>query len=321
MRVVYWTRLALARPQITERLKAMADVDLVIVDTVPALLAALPQAEALLLYDAPKADAAQVVSALDAPGNTVRWMHFITAGREGFEAAGLPKNVAITYAAGAVSPAVAEHAMALLLALARRVPDMLVQQAAHRWDRAIGTRAFSLEGMTMTIVGFGQIGRELAVRARAFGMQVHCVSRSGAPDPLLDKTYPLTALHAGLAAADVVVVAIAMAPETRGLIGAAEFAACKKGAVLINIARGAILDQAALGAALQSGQLGAAGLDVTDPEPLPADDPLWGAPNLLLSPHYAGGGSAASLRRLADGVEDNLRRLMRGEPLQHRVAV
>ncbi len=320
MRVVYWAKLALARALITERLKSLDGVDLVVANTLPELLAALPGAQALILYDAPHSEAEVVVKALADPTSTVRWMHFITAGREGFESAGLPKNIAITYAAGAVSPAVAEHAMAMLLAIGRRVPDMLIQQAERKWDRAIGLKAFSLEGLTMLLVGFGHIGRELVPRAKAFGMKVNCVSRSATPEPMLDKVYALNDLHEALNTADVIVIAIALTEQTHQMMGFKEFAACKKGSVLINIARGGIVDQVALREALESGQLAGAGIDVTDPEPLPADDQLWNAPNLLLSPHYGGGGSPESLRRLADGTVENLQRLMQGVPL-HNIVV
>jgi phosphoglycerate dehydrogenase-like enzyme len=97
-------------------------------------------------------------------------------------------------------------------------------------------------------------------------------------------------------------------------------AACQPGMVLINVARGGLVDQHALAAALTSGQVGAAGLDVVDPEPLPASDPLWDAPNLIISPHFAGGGSAVSQMRLGESAAANLRRLIEREPLQHLVS-
>jgi phosphoglycerate dehydrogenase-like enzyme len=276
-------------------------------------LAALPTSDALVLYDAPQADARRVVEAIT--GSPLRWMHFVSAGREGFEAAGLPAGVTITYAAGAVAPTVAEHAMALLLALARRVPEMVMQGAAQRWDRGLAMRAVSLEGGTLAVIGTGHIGVGIARRARGFGMHTVGLSRRGLPAEAFDESLPLSALHAVLARADAVAVAIALAPETRRLLGPAEFAACKRGALLVNVARGGVIDQPALVEALRSGQLGGAGLDVTDPEPLPASDPLWTASNVLIAPHFGGSGSAASIARLADGVVSNLRRLMSGQPL------
>jgi len=170
------------------------------------------------------------------------------------------------------------------------------------------------------IVGYGHIGRELARRAKAFDMRVVTVSRSPRREDHVDEALPLSALHAALAQADAVVVAIALTPETTHLLGEREFAACKPGALLVNVARGPVLDQPALVRALHSGRIGAAGVDVSDPEPLPADDPLWNAPNALISPHFAGSGSPRSVQRLADGVASNLRRLMAGRELEHVVS-
>ena len=137
----------------------------------------------------PQDEARQVFAALRAPGNTVKWMHFISAGREGYEELGWPPGIAVSYAGGAVSPAVAEHAMALMLARARRVPDMLqVVMARRAWDRTlVAPKARPLEGSTLAIVGYGHIGRELARRARAFDMRVIAVARNPQPDPLLDQ--------------------------------------------------------------------------------------------------------------------------------------
>lgn len=319
MRVVYWARLALARPQVTEALRAVPGAEVTVVERLPDLLAALPGAAGLVTYDAPEADARQVVAALSAPGASVRWMHILTAGREGFEAAGLPPGVAVTWAAGAVAPTVAEHAMALLLALARRVPDMVAQAAERRWDRAPATRATSIEGGTVAILGFGHIGREVARRARAFDMRTISVTRRPAPDPLLDEAHPLSALHDVLARADAIVVALALTPATRHLLDATAFARCRPTALLVNVARGGLVDQTALQAALAEGRLAGAGLDVTSPEPLPPEDPLWTAPNLIISPHYAGGASRRSLLRLAEGAAANLRHLMAGERLENLV--
>jgi len=197
MRVVYWTRLQLARRQVVESLQAIPGVELTVAEQLPDVLAALKEAEALILYDAPAAEARQVLEALAAPDNTVRWMHFLTAGREGFEAVGLPRNVAVTYPAGCVAPTVAEHAMALLLALVRRVPTILQYQARHNWNRAeVYANATSVEDKVMAIVGVGHIGREVALRARAFGITTIGVSRSAKPDTLLDESHTLADLGA-----------------------------------------------------------------------------------------------------------------------------
>jgi phosphoglycerate dehydrogenase-like enzyme len=244
-------------------------------------------------------------------------MHFIAAGREGFEAAGLPRGIAISYAAGAVAATVAEHALALMLALGRRVPEFAQQARERRWDRAVSARASSLEGQTLAIVGYGSIGIELARRARPFGMRVVAVTRSAKASGDVDAVFGLDALHRVLGDADVVAIAIALNDQTHHLIGRAALAACKRGAMLVNVARGGVVDQVALAEALRSGQIGSAALDVTDPEPLPPSDPLWDCPNLLISPHFAGGGSKASVGRIVGGVLGNLKKLMAGEPLDN----
>jgi Phosphoglycerate dehydrogenase and related dehydrogenases len=196
-----------------------------------------------------------------------------------------------------------------------------VVMARRAWDRTlVAPKARPLEGSTLAIVGYGHIGRELARRARAFDMRVIAVARNPQPDPLLDQALPLASLHAALRQADFVAVCVALTPETTHLLDDAAFAACKPGALVVNVARGPVLDQPALVRALQSGHLGGAGVDVSDPEPLPPDDPLWDCPNLIVSPHFAGSGSPRSIARLAEGVADNLQRLIAGQPLQHVVS-
>jgi phosphoglycerate dehydrogenase-like enzyme len=322
LRIVYWAKLQLARKEIIAAIEAAPGVQLQVTASLEETLAALPGAEGLVLVHGPQPEGRQVLAALGAPGNTVRWMHFISAGREGYEELGWPPGVLVTYAGGGVAPAVAEHTMALMLALVRRVPDMLqVVMARRAWDRTlIAPKARSLEGGTLAIVGYGHIGRELARRARAFDMRVLTVARTPRPDPLVDEALPLSSLHAALRQADVVAVSIALTPETTHLLDEAAFAACKPGALVVNVARGPVLDQKALVRALQSGHLGGAAVDVSDPEPLPPDDPLWACPNVIISPHFAGSGSPRSVERLAEGVADNLRRFIAGQPLRHVVS-
>ena len=320
MRIVYWAKLQLARKEIIAALQAVPGAELQVTTSLQETLQAMPGAQALALVHGPQEEAKQVFAALRSPGNTVRWMHFISAGREGYEELGYPPGIVVTYAGGGVSPAVAEHAMALLLAMCRRVPDMVSVTQRRTWDRSLAAKARSLEGATMAIIGYGHIGRELARRADGFDMRILTVSRTMERDPHIDRALPMSGLREALSQADAVVVAIALAPETRHLLGDAEFEACRPGTLLVNVARGAVIDQQALARALHSGRIGAAALDVTDPEPLPADDPLWTAPNLLVSPHFAGAGSPKSVERLARGVAGNLRRLMAGQSLEHVVS-
>ena len=322
MRIVYWARLQLARKEITAALQSVPGAQLQVTGSLPETLEAMRGAQGLILVHGPQEEAKQVFGTLRSPGNTVKWMHFISAGREGYEELGWPPGVTVSYAGGGVAPAVAEHAMALLLAMGRRVPDLVSTVMARKaWDRTlVAPQARSLEGATLVIVGHGHIGRELAKRARAFDMRILTVARTPRPDANVDLAMPLSALRTALTQADVVAVTVALTPETTHLLGEAEFAACKPGALLVNVARGPVLDQKALVRALESGRLGGAAVDVSDPEPLPAGDPLWTAPNVLISPHFAGSGSPRSVQRLAQGAADNLRRLMAGQPLLHVVS-
>jgi len=322
MRIVYWAKLQLARKEITEALQAVPGVQLQVTASLPETLEAMRGAQGLVLVHGPQEEAKQVFEVLRSPGNTVKWLHFISAGREGYEELGWPPGVTVSYAGGGVAPAVAEHAMALLLALGRRVPELVSTVMARKaWDRTlVAPKARSLEGATLVIVGHGHIGRELAKRAKAFDMRIVTVARTPRQEANVDHAMPLTALRTALTQADVVAVTIALTPETTHLLGEAEFAACKPGALLVNVARGPVLDQKALVRALESGRLGGAAVDVSDPEPLPADDSLWAAPNVLISPHFAGSGSPRSVQRLAEGAADNLRRFAAGQPLLHVVS-
>ncbi len=293
-------------------LEARRDIDLTVVKTADELAAALPGADGLVAIDFPPEFVPRVREILHAPTTTIRWLHVLSAGREGFEAAGIPPSIVVTGAAGAHSPALAEHLMGFILAWARRTPEITRATARHVWDRSIAGSIVSLENKTLVIVGFGHAGRELAKRARAFDMRVVAVNRTPKSDPLVDEVYPLTRLHDALAQADFIALTIAQTPQTERLIGAAEFAVCKPTAYLTNIARGALIDQAALLEALQTGKIAGAGIDVTEPEPLPSEDPLWTAPNLIISPHCAGGTSPLSLQRLAGRVIENLERFLNG---------
>jgi phosphoglycerate dehydrogenase-like enzyme len=319
MRIVYWPRIALARKLIIERLSTVPGTELVVAETLPAVLEALPGAAGLVTADAPAEEARQVVRSLEGPARSVRWLHFVSAGQEGFLAAGIPPRLAVTHPGGAVSPTVAEHAMALMLALARRIPDVHTAAQRGKWDRSMAARCTSLEGQNLAIVGFGSIGQEIAKRARGFGMTITAVNRSGQPHPLADATHPLSELRDALAAADVVAVAIALTTDTSRLIDRDAFSAMKPNALFINIARGGVVDQVALRNALETGLIAGAGLDVTEPEPLPDGDPLWSAPNIIISGHFAGAGSMKSQQRLADGARENLVRLITGQPFINQV--
>ncbi len=214
-------------------------------------------------------------------------------------------------------PNIADHVFAILLSFTRGIPyyeDLRRQQV---WGRGASEppALVELKGKTMLVVGLGGIGLEVARRAHAFDMRVLAVDPKEMAAPLsvsrLEKPDRLMAL---LPEADVVTIASPLTPETTRMFGSAQFSLMKPGAYFINIARGKEVDTQALLDVLQSGRLAGAGLDVTDPEPLPADHPLWKAPNLLLTPHVATLSPGSRARTRALWIE-NMRRFAAGEPM------
>jgi len=246
----------------------------------------------------------------------LRWVQLPTMGYDPVELHGVPHGVTVTTAGDAYAPTVSEHAVAMLLALLRRIPEAVRNTAKHEWDQSNAVRIGTLNGATVAVVGFGNIGRAVAERLRGFGARVIAVTRSDRADPLADETARSAEMLDVLARSDAVVLALPLNAQTRHLIGARALAAMLPHAILINVARGGIVDQAALTSALAEGRIGGAGLDVTDPEPLPPDDPLWTLPNALITPHVAGYGGDVAPGRILALVERNLRSFIEGRPLE-----
>lgn len=252
------------------------------------------------------------------------WVHSSAVAVETICVADLAaRGVRLSNTRGVQAVPIAEHVLATVLALAKQLPFALERQRAARWSQHdfIGARLpWVLRGRTLGLVGVGTIGAEIARLASAFGLRVIATRRRGGlpPVPGLAETLPPSALHDLLARADVVVVAAPLTPETLGLMGRAEFARMKPGAVFVNVGRGRIVDRDALVEALRSGHLGGASLDVFHQEPLPADDPLWALPNVVLTPHTSGF-RAGHWDETVDLFAENLRRYEAGEPLLHEV--
>lgn len=202
----------------------------------------------------------------------------------------------------------ADLAFALLLACARRLPEAQQQVRDGRWItwEPAGMLGLQLRGSVLGVIGNGRIGSAVATRGEAFGMHVMHVRSDGA------------GLFELLAASDVVSLHCPLTPATYHLIDATRLAQMKPGAILINTARGQVVDQVALLAALQEGRLGAAGLDVTDPEPLPADHPLLAAPNLIVLPHI-GSATHTARERMAEMAVENLLAALDGQAMPYRV--
>ena len=217
----------------------------------------------------------------------LRWMHLRFAGVDALLFPELVvSEVVVTNGRGVYSATLGEFALAAILYFAKDIPRLRRNQAAQAWAPFPMER---VEGQTLGIVGYGDIGRAVAARARALGIRVLAMKRHApeATDPVVERYYSPAELHAMLAASDYVVVAAPLTAETRHMMGEAEFAAMKPSAVLINVGRGPVVDTDALVRALTRKQIKGAGLDVVDPEPLSAGHPLWAMENVLLSPHSA----------------------------------
>ena len=247
----------------------------------------------------------------------LRFIQSISAGVDQYDRTALAAaGIRLASAQGANARAVAEHAMALILALARRLPEARDHQHTKLWRGMLADlaqREDELGGKTLLIVGLGRIGGRLAQLARAFDMRVLGLRRDPAAGTNgADEVHAIDRLHHLLPQADIVALTCPLTAQTEHLIDAAALALMKPSAHLVNCARGRVVDEPALIACLQRGGIAGAGLDVTAEEPLPAASPLWHLPNVLLTPHTAG-----ETRRYEDNVLDilldNLDRLWRGE--------
>jgi phosphoglycerate dehydrogenase-like enzyme len=258
---------------------------------------------------------------LDAPG--LAWVHCDHAGLDRFARSEIfAKGLVVTTSAGRSSPALAEHAIFFMLALSYRFALLYEAQQAHRWGIPGQEDLRGLYGKTIGIVGMGHTGQELARRARSLGMRVLGFRRSIAPVPEgVHRVYAQAAgesIDALLEQSDFVVLALPLSDRTHRLLGARELRRMKPSAFLINIARGAIVDEGALLEALREGRIAGAGLDTFRTEPLPADDPLWDAPNTLITPHFTPQVPDRTGRSL-DIICENLRRYRSGEPLLNQL--
>lgn len=253
-----------------------------------------------------------------AAGPNLRWIHSGGAGIENVVSTVeiVESDVEVTNTRGGHAPCIADHTMGLLLALTRKLPTLLGEQAKKSWQRQTeSSGARSLTGMTLVIVGMGNIGREIAKRAVAFDMRVIGVDVYPGEVPAgVEAVWGLDGLDEALSMADAVAVATPLTPETRNLIDARRIGLLKPGSYLLVVSRGGIINEPALIESLEKGRLAGAGLDVQEREPMPADDPLWDAPNVIITPHSSGV-SSLTTGRVWSITEENVRRFIAGKPL------
>jgi phosphoglycerate dehydrogenase-like enzyme len=292
----------------TGQLRAAAPAGVSIVAAAPATL------------PAEIADADGVIGAVSpqlfAAAKKLRWIQTHSAGVDGMSYPELTRSgVILTNAKIVMGPNIADHAFALLLAMTRGTNRAAAGKAAEEWNREQYGGLIELTGKTAVIVGAGGIGMQIAQRAKGFGMTVVGVDPKDIPyTPLLDETVKPDRLDEVLGRADAVFLTAPLTPESRGMIGPRQFELMKKGAYFIAVSRGPVYQTPALVKALDSGHLGGAGLDVTDPEPLPKGHPLWKFGNVVITPHVAGQSDLMPKRRL-ELFKENIRRFAQGRPL------
>jgi phosphoglycerate dehydrogenase-like enzyme len=278
-----------------------------------ALLAPLERAGAL----APSPQAANVVVWTAGPEDIagilhpdVAWVQLVSAGVETWLSTGMLDQARIwTNASGAFGERVAEHVLALILAAAKNLPRAI---RANEWQETLESAIF--RGSTVGVVGAGAIGRATLMLLRPFGVRCVALTRSGRNVPEADVSLAANARDDLLRMSDFVVLAAPLTPATKAFIGAREIELLGPSGFLINVARGGLIDTEALVAALKRGRLGGACLDVTDPEPLPPDHPLWTLPNVLITPHIANP-PGTHFDALAPLVLENIARFRRGDKL------
>lgn len=253
-------------------------------------------------------------------GKKLRWVQLNSAGTDGYCAPGvLPQGCLLTNATGGYGLAISEYMVAYMFALQKKLPLYCEQKNRHEWQHRGAVRAVC--GSTVVCWGMGDIGSEFARRCKVLGCTVIGIKRYPAEkQDFVDELVGPDALAQVLPRADVVAMSMPNTAETQKILNADTLALLKVSAIVINVGRGTAIDQNALCEALYSGRIAGAAIDVTDPEPLPADHPLWDAPNLILTPHVSGGWSLAeTLDRVVNICAENLEAYLSGKPLRNRI--
>jgi phosphoglycerate dehydrogenase-like enzyme len=246
----------------------------------------------------------------------LRWIQRGGVGVEGLMFPELVNSdIVLANARGTTGINIAEHVMALILAFSRTINILVKRQMDKVWESRANLPVIEIAGETLGILGLGSIGLQVAKRAYAFDMRLLAVDATQTEKPdYVESLWRLDRLHEMLEQADFVSICCPLTPETEGMMSSAEFRVMKPTAFLINIARGKIVHQPALIEALRAGELAGAGLDVTNPEPLPKESPLWEMDNVIITPHHAGQSPKAP-RRVFELFCENLKRFVAGEPL------
>jgi phosphoglycerate dehydrogenase-like enzyme len=300
-------------------LREFPEVDVVKVSNLETLSDALAGAEIFHVYNS--AFTPEFARLVRDKGRALKWIQFTTVGIDIALKAGLPDGVWVTNSGDVNQRVLAGHAIALMLGVMRGFRRFEPLRAQHNYARQLMPRYMvAPDGARMVILGMGRIGQDIARKAKAFDMEVICVTRASAPAvPEIDRVVPRENVDEVLPIADVVMVALPLDADTQGFLTAERIALMKETAVFVNISRGKVVDEDALGRALTEGRIMGAGLDAFAREPLPADSPLWDLPNIVMTPHVGGNGGRELWRRMSELVRDNTRRYLSDAPLKHVV--
>ena len=252
------------------------------------------------------------------PGcENLKWFQTMWAGADEYLTV-MPEGATLTSSSGSNARSVAEHMLACTLALYRMLPTYRDSQRAHVWENENAMK--TLLDATVLVVGAGNIGSTFAKMCKGLGSHTIGVKRSATPVEGFDEVFPLEKLDELLPKADVVALIMPHNPQSVGLMSKERLALMKDDAVLLSFGRGSVLDQDALVETMQGGKLWGAALDVTEPEPLPADHPLWDIPNLIITPHVAGNMLLEVTRRTCiEMAQSNLKKYLAGEKLDRVV--
>jgi phosphoglycerate dehydrogenase-like enzyme len=300
-------------------LKEFPEIEAVKAHDPESLANALDGAEIFHVYNS--AFTAEFAKLVRDKGRALKWIQFTTVGIDVALRMGLPDGVWVTNSGDVSQRVLAGHAIALMLGVMRGFRRFEPMRAEHDYARQTLPRYMvAPDGGRMVIFGMGRIGQDVARKAKAFDMEVICVTRASAPAvPEIDRVVPREKVGEVLPTADVVMIAMPLDASTLGFLNAERIRLMKETAILVNISRGKVVDETALARALAENRILGAGLDAFAREPLPAESPLWDLPNVLMTPHVGGNGGRELWRRMRDLVRDNTRRYLSDAPLKHVV--
>ena len=300
-------------------LREFPEVESVKANNLEALSDALAGAEIFHVYNS--AFTPEFAKLVRDKGRALKWIQFTTVGSDVALRVGLPDGVWVTNSGDVSQRVLAGHAIALMLGGMRGFRRFEPLRARRDYARqTLPCHMVAPDGARMVILGMGRIGQDIARKAKAFDMEVLCVTRASTPAvPEIDRVVSRQKVDEVLPTADVVICAMPLDAGTLGFLNAERIALMKDTAIFVNISRGKVVDEAALARALAEGRIMGAGLDAFAREPLPAESPLWDLPNVLMTPHVGGNGGRELWRRMSDLVRDNTRRYLSGAPLKHVV--